>query len=364
MAQFRHVHTTFWSDTKVSEEMTPEDKFFYLYLLTNEYTKQIGIYQIAKKQMAFDMGYSIESIKALMQRFHDYHKLIQYNEDTREIAILNWPKYNLKKGGKPIMDCVEKELKEVKDYNFIAALVGAIESQPIKDLFEKELFKRNPVQFPLYSSAFAPNAGANSGANAPNAPQNAPGANLNAPSVNPVVSRNLQNGHESSTISGQKEKEKEKEKKYIVQNTGASSDAQVIPFSKAKEKYNHETDPDFKQFWLIYPVKKDKKVAYLKFKAAQKNHSLEVILEGTLLAIQEYKKTNGENFQYMKHPKTFLNNESFMDYLETSEEAKAPEIVISKAKSIADQMKEIQTSEEEEDEWTSTKYNKMQKSNG
>ncbi|WP_267909764.1 hypothetical protein [Staphylococcus haemolyticus] len=41
MAKYRHVQTSFWSDARVSEEMTPEDKYFYLYLMTNEHTNQI-----------------------------------------------------------------------------------------------------------------------------------------------------------------------------------------------------------------------------------------------------------------------------------------------------------------------------------
>lgn len=46
----------------VLEEMTPEDKLFYIYLLTNSNTTQIGIYKMTKKEMAFDLGYSIETV--------------------------------------------------------------------------------------------------------------------------------------------------------------------------------------------------------------------------------------------------------------------------------------------------------------
>src|SRR5690625_870471 len=113
------VHTEFWNDPKVIEEMTPEDKYFFLYLLTNPNTTQTGIYQITKKQMAFDMGYSMETINSLLDRFLNHHELITYNEETREIAIKNWGKYNLKRGGKPMIDCVVKELEGVKDTEII-----------------------------------------------------------------------------------------------------------------------------------------------------------------------------------------------------------------------------------------------------
>ncbi|TGB04709.1 DnaD domain protein [Halobacillus salinus] len=136
MAKFRQVYTEFWDDAKVQEEMTPEDKLFYLYLLTNPSTTQTGIYQLTRKKAAFELGYSIEAVKALFDRFENYHKLICYNEDTREVALLNWGKYNLNKGGKPIVDCVKKELADVKDRSLIQLVGENVKNAPLKDLYD------------------------------------------------------------------------------------------------------------------------------------------------------------------------------------------------------------------------------------
>lgn len=136
MAKFRMVHTEFWNDPTVIEEMTPEDKYFFLYLLTNPNTTQIGIYQITKKQMAFDMGYSMETINSLLDRFINHHKLIKYNSETREIAIKNWGKYNLNRGGKPVIDCVTSELKDVKDVTFIEYVGNNVKNNSIKGLYD------------------------------------------------------------------------------------------------------------------------------------------------------------------------------------------------------------------------------------
>ncbi|PJO43899.1 DnaD domain-containing protein [Lysinibacillus xylanilyticus] len=136
MAKYRYVYTTFWNDPRVVEEMTAEDKYFFLYLLTNESTTQIGIYQITKKQIAFDMGYSMESAGALIQRFRDHHKIIKYNDETREIAIKNWGKYNLNRGGKPILDCVKSELKEVKDTSLIQWVGEGISNDSVRIVYE------------------------------------------------------------------------------------------------------------------------------------------------------------------------------------------------------------------------------------
>lgn len=135
MALFRQVQTSFWQDPKVLEELTPEDKYFYLYLLTNPNTKQIGIYQITKKQMAFDLGYSIETINQLMDRFEKHHNFIKYNPHTREIILLNWSKYNFKRGGKPIEDCIVKEISEVKYTEFLLIMASKITNEKIKQLF-------------------------------------------------------------------------------------------------------------------------------------------------------------------------------------------------------------------------------------
>ncbi|MFB6466818.1 DnaD domain protein [Cytobacillus sp. Hz8] len=136
MAKYRMVRTEFWKNPIVSEEMTPEDKYFYLYLLTNPQTTQIGIYRITKKQMAFDLGYSIESVASLMERFTRQHKLIRYNPQTRELAIKNWGKDNLHKGGKPVMDCILSELKEVEDHSLIQYVSESIDKRDISSLYE------------------------------------------------------------------------------------------------------------------------------------------------------------------------------------------------------------------------------------
>ncbi|WP_205590215.1 hypothetical protein [Brevibacillus laterosporus] len=135
MAVFRQVQTSFWQDARVLEEMTPEDKYFYLYLLTNPCTKQIGVYPISKKTMAFEMGYSIESVNALFDRFERNHRLIKYNSESRELALLNWGKYNFRKGGKPVEDCIKKELRDVKDLSLVADVLKKIDSPSIRKIF-------------------------------------------------------------------------------------------------------------------------------------------------------------------------------------------------------------------------------------
>ena len=64
----RIVDTSFWTDGKV-DEFSPEDKYFMLYLLTNPFSTQLGIYEISIKQVAFQLGYSMDAVKVLLERF-------------------------------------------------------------------------------------------------------------------------------------------------------------------------------------------------------------------------------------------------------------------------------------------------------
>lgn len=118
MAVKRIVSTSFWSDSKV-DTFSPEDKYFMLYLLTNPHTTQLGIYEFSTKHAAFEMGYSVETVRALLDRFQNRYAMIMYRPDTGEIAIKNYLKHSIVKGGKPVLDCLKKELSQVKSKDLI-----------------------------------------------------------------------------------------------------------------------------------------------------------------------------------------------------------------------------------------------------
>jgi hypothetical protein len=121
MAIFRKIHTSFWSDTFI-QDLDNDQRLFYLYLLTNERTKQCGIYEISKKQMAFDLGYSIDRVSKLLKYFINTGKVL-YNETTKEIAIKNWGKYNNSTSPK-VLSCIKSELDDVKDRVLIEYIKG------------------------------------------------------------------------------------------------------------------------------------------------------------------------------------------------------------------------------------------------
>ena len=131
MAKFRYVQSNFWDDENLLDEFTPEDKYFYLFLLTNPRTKQCGIYGITIKQIEFYTGYNRESIELLIDRFENKHKKIRYNQKTKELAIKNWLKYN-DSTSINTQKCIAKEFNEVKDKSLIEYLTRPLQA-PYKD---------------------------------------------------------------------------------------------------------------------------------------------------------------------------------------------------------------------------------------
>lgn len=145
----RMVDIGFWNDDKVVEIFSPEDRYFMLYLLTNPHTTQLGIYQVNKKVMAFETGYSVETIVTLIDRFANKYKLIHYNRDTNEIGIINYLKHSIVKGGKPVEDLLVKELGKVKDRHMIDLIFNDIQDFPNLNATVKQVinnYKNKSIQ--------------------------------------------------------------------------------------------------------------------------------------------------------------------------------------------------------------------------
>ncbi|MDX8291442.1 replication protein [Metabacillus indicus] len=235
MAKYRQVHVEFWQDGFVLD-LTPEEKYFYLYLMTNSKTSQCGIYELPLRIIETETGYNRETVTKLIKRFISYGK-INYDSGTKEVMIINWLKFNRIASPK-VIACVNKEVSQIKSKSF------------------KNAFISTSKQYGY-----------------------------------PIDTLSIDYGEEE-----EKEEEKEEEE---------------------KENKNSIYSNEFEQFWSIYPRKIDKKKAAKSFKSAMRNHSLKKILIGTDMYAKQVLNTAK---QYIKHPATFLNNDSFIDGYEEREE--------------------------------------------
>lgn len=134
MAIYRNISMGFWTDTKVVDEFSPEDKYFMLYCLTNQYTNLCGCYEISIKQIVRDTGYNEETIEKLLDRFNNKYQVIEYDKTNKELYISNWFKYNWTKSeklDKPLLN----EIQKIKTEKF---------KQKLCDLYNK----RDTVSIP------------------------------------------------------------------------------------------------------------------------------------------------------------------------------------------------------------------------
>ena len=127
MAIYRNVSLSFWEDIKIVDDFTPEDRYFYLYLLTNPHTNLLGCYQVSFKQIINETGYNKDTIEKIIDRMVNIHNVIIFDSKTNEIFIKNWYKYNWTRS--------EKLLKKVEK------LIEYVKSEELKKHLEKILNK-------------------------------------------------------------------------------------------------------------------------------------------------------------------------------------------------------------------------------
>jgi hypothetical protein len=125
MAIYRTVSPNLWTDTKVVDNFTPEDKYFMLYLLTNPHANLLGCYEISVKQISDETGYTRDTIYNLIARFRNQYKIVDYSDNDKEVLIKNWYKYNWSRSPKT-KTALEKLLIYVKCEQFRVYLKSII----------------------------------------------------------------------------------------------------------------------------------------------------------------------------------------------------------------------------------------------
>ena len=101
MSKLRSLNTSFWSDTWI-ETLSPLDKLLFIYLVTNEKTNMLGIYEVSIRKMSFETGIDQEKISKGLKGFervgkvkyknnhviiHNYMKHQNYNTNMKKSAI-------------------------------------------------------------------------------------------------------------------------------------------------------------------------------------------------------------------------------------------------------------------------------------
>ena len=265
MAIYRQVKMSFWTDPLVSDNFSAEDKYFFLYLLTNLHTNLCGCYEVSKTQVAKEMGYSEETINAVIDRFENKYNLIRYDKKTYELLILNWSKHNWTESPK-FRKLVEKEIESIKDKEFKEYLTG---------IFNGE----DAGIYPISTSDTV---------------SEVPDTSLLVSISNTTVnSSNSNNDINLGNVNTEKEVKKRVRKKY-------------------------EDTPEFEAFWNAYPKVKQKS----KQEAREAFAKVDVPLQTLLDALEIQKRSHDwqkDGGQYIPYPAKWLNKRRWEDATDTTQ---------------------------------------------
>lgn len=84
----RSINTKIWAD-EWFEGLEPETKLVWLYLLTNQYTNMVGIYEITMKRISFETGVSPETLRKAFEGFERVGKAYFIKN---HVVLTNWMK--------------------------------------------------------------------------------------------------------------------------------------------------------------------------------------------------------------------------------------------------------------------------------
>jgi hypothetical protein len=134
MSTFKQVHIKFWQNDFVLG-LSAEERYFYIYLITNSMTNQCGIFKLNRRLAELETGYTAEQIGKYLEKFQEYGKVV-VSPATTEIMLVNWFKHNFKCNKKTIT-LINKELKDVKDKELLKKLYDACRHRqyPVEEIF-------------------------------------------------------------------------------------------------------------------------------------------------------------------------------------------------------------------------------------
>lgn len=267
MEVFTKVERGYWQDEFILE-LTPEQKFFYLYLMSNSKVNTLGAYVFPMTMSALELGYNRETVKKLLDHFVEAGK-IMYDETTNEVFLLNWPKRNWNKKTATL-----RALK--KDFS-------ALKSPVLRETVAL-----------LFNDFYSEKAQEQTGTIGNNEKQEGTSGNNGD-----ILAGRIENREKRKE---NREKEKEKE------DGGTEFDAAAA----------------FEIFYKAYPNKKNVKTARTRWEKMKVTPELfREIMEGLERAknSQEWGKDGGA---YIPHPATWLNGEGWKNEYKPLRQTAAP----------------------------------------
>lgn len=250
---YSKIQRNFW-ETDEAREMTPEEKYFWMYLQTNANVNTLGCYAFRMRKAMDETGYNRETLEKLLQRMEQVLRIL-YDEGTKEVFLLHWAEGNWN--------------KKTATLRALAADLKEIQSKTLKETVKTLLLKNG-----IFTE------------------EEVEKAEKTAPSAQERNEKE-QRGTTGNKRSGEGEGEGEGEKK------------------KEKEKILKSDSEAFAAFWEAYPNKKNKAVAVKRWDSLRVTAAVyEKIMAGLAKAkhSMEWAERGGK---YIPYPSTWLNAEGW-----------------------------------------------------
>lgn len=240
---YSKIQRNFW-ETDEAREMTPEEKYFWMYLQTNANVNTLGCYAFRMRKAMDETGYNRETLEKLLQRMEQVLRIL-YDEGTKEVFLLHWAEGNWN--------------KKTATLRALAADLKEIQSKTLKETVKTLLLK---------NGIFTEDEVEKAEKTAPSAQER---------------NEKEQQGTTGNKRSGEGEGEGEGEKIYT---------------SKSAE---------FFLFWKEYPNKKNKQTAMARWDRMRVTAGLyEKIMEG-LKRAQRSREWAEQDGRYIPHPASWLH---------------------------------------------------------
>lgn len=257
MAIYRNIQMSFWTDAKIADTFTPDEKLMYLYLLTNPHTNLCGCYEISSRQIAFEIGLKREQIEKLIKSLQD-KRVIVYSTDSREVLLVNWHKYNWTSSEK-LRKPLREEVKKVKKSEF-------------RRYLERILYGTDTVS-------------------------DDDGYGSDTTDLFCSVSDAVTDLICSDTVS----------------DTVTDTDTDAVADLNCSDSNKKSISADFEELWKLYPRKQGKRNAFEAYKKARKDGIPDEEIRAGIEAYSEYVRISGTEPQYIKMGGTFFNQRAWSD---------------------------------------------------
>ena len=133
----RSINTKVWNDPWF-EELSSEDKLIWLYLLSNQYSNLLGIYEISIRRISYDTNTTPETIRKAFEGFGMVRKAFHING---YVVIINWLKNqtmntNMKKCVESLLKDLPSDLiKEIEALNFSLILPNHLKASESNKMY-------------------------------------------------------------------------------------------------------------------------------------------------------------------------------------------------------------------------------------